>query len=201
MEVLFFSSCLELMSKGIFLYSQLATNKSDQELLQNSWAVWHFQNATSSRLRPYYKIIVMFVFLLAQWMPKRFISLTWDNKILTIVKSSYFPGAVIYVIQMIVWCFLPFCTFLKHYSLFVLWETVSISHHMWLSGEASSGRSVTVDNLILTFQDYSLLRSRNFSVLGSVEHVDLQGWCHIRILECCNLESARQVHCFQKRII
>lgn len=112
MESLFFSSYSELMSKDIFYTAKLLLNNSDQELLQNSLAFWHFQNAIPSRLCLYYKIIVMFVFLTCLMNAYK-VCPTPGNKILFVVRSSYFPSVMIYVMQMIVWCFLPFCTFSK----------------------------------------------------------------------------------------
>lgn len=148
MEPLFFSSCSELMSRDIFYTAKLLFNNSDQELWENSWAFWHFQNVSSSGLHPYYKIKVMFVFLLAWWIVlfmHRFISLMQDKKVLIVVKSTYFPDVTIYVMQIIVWCFLPFpfsfCTFSKPLIFFCL-----LGDHQHLSSDVIMERMAHLED-------------------------------------------------------
>lgn len=63
MEPLFSSSCLEFESRDVFYTAKLLFNNSDQELLQNSWAFWHFLNSSSSELCLSYKIKVRLVLL------------------------------------------------------------------------------------------------------------------------------------------
>lgn len=87
-------------------------------------------------------------FLLAWWIVlfmHRFISLMQDKKVLIVVKSTYFPDVTIYVMQIIVWCFLPFpfsfCTFSKPLIFFCL-----LGDHQHLSSDVIMERMAHLED-------------------------------------------------------